>query len=157
MSAHIRPYLERDLNELLFAWENASKIAHPFLKENFLAQERKNIPELYLPNADTWVVEFDDQVVGFIALIGNEVGAIFLRPEHQGKKMGKLMMDKAQELHGDLEVEVFEKNSIGRKFYSQYGFELIEEKIHESTQERVLRLKFPANKSFKPTPKYCAV
>jgi putative acetyltransferase len=142
----IRKYNDADLNGVLSSWENASKIAHPFLKEDFLAQERKNIPELYIPNADTWVAEADNKVVGFIALIGNEVGAIFLQPEHQGKKMGKLMMDKAQELHGDLEVEVFEKNLIGRNFYVQYGFDLIEEKVHEKTGERVLRLKFYANK-----------
>jgi len=138
----VRKYNTSDLDGVLSAWENASKIAHPFLKEDFQSQVRKDIPELYLPNADTWVVEDNNQVVGFIALIGNEVGAIFLQPKHQGKKMGKLMMDKAQELHGDLEVEVFVKNSIGRNFYSQYGFNLIEEKIHEPTGEQVMRLKF---------------
>lgn len=145
MNTRIRQYLHSDLNELLSAWENASKIAHRFLNEDFLAQERKNIPEIYLPNADTWVVEVNNHVVGFIALIGNEVGAIFLQPEHQGKKIGRLMMDKAQALHGDLEVDVFEKNSIGRHFYNQYGFKRIEMKIHEQTGERVLRLKFTAN------------
>ena len=142
----IRKYKDSDLDDVLSSWENASKFAHPFLEEDFLVQERKNIPELYLPNADTWVVDADNQVVGFIALIGNEVGAIFLQPEYQGKKIGKLMMDKAQELHGDLEVEVFEKNSIGRNFYARYGFKLIEEKVHEQTGERVLRLKFTPNK-----------
>ncbi len=141
----IRQYEDADLDSVLSSWENASKVAHPFLKEEFQAQERKNIPELYIPNADTWVVEVDDQVVGFIALIGNEVGAIFLQPAHQGKKIGKLMMDKAKELHGDLEVEVFERNSIGRNFYAQYGFKLIEEKVHEPTGERLLRLKYTAN------------
>lgn len=141
----IRKYKDADLDGVLSSWENASKIAHPFLKEDFLAQERKNIPELFLPKADTWVVAVDDQVVGFIALIGNEVGAIFLQPEHQGKKMGKLMMDKAQELHGDLKVEVFEKNSMGRDFYAQYGFELTEEKVHEQTGERILCLEFAAS------------
>ena len=141
----IRQYEDADLDSVLSSWENASKVAHPFLKEEFQAQERKNIPELYIPNADTWVVEVDDQVVGFIALIGNEVGAIFLQPAHQGKKVGKLMMDKAKELHGDLEVEVFERNSIGRNFYAQYGFKLIEEKVHEPTGERLLRLKYTVN------------
>lgn len=149
MNARIRPYIDSDLDDLLSVWENASKIAHPFLKEDFLMQERKKIPELYLPNADTWVIEIGNQVIGFIALIGNEVGALFLEPKHQGKKMGKLMMDKAQELHGDLEVEVFEKNAMARHFYSKYGFKLIGEKTHEPTGERVLRLKFSANK---PTP-----
>ncbi|MGD2180301.1 GNAT family N-acetyltransferase [Lusitaniella coriacea] len=142
----IRKYKDTDLDDVLLSWENASKIAHPFLKEDFLVQERKNIPELYLPNADTWVVDADNQVVGFIALLGNEVGAIFLQPKYHGKKIGKLMMDKAQELHGNLEVEVFEKNSIGRNFYAKYGFKLIEKKIHKQTGERLLRLKFIANK-----------
>jgi len=142
----IRQYQSADLDDVLSTWENASKQSHPFLGEDFLAQERKNIPEIYLPNADTWVVEIDNQVVGFIALIGNEVGAIFLQPEHQGKGMGKLMMDKAQALHGDLEVQVFVKNSIGLDFYLKYGFQLLEEKTHVQTGEQLLRLKFFANK-----------
>ncbi|GJL60585.1 MAG: acetyltransferase [Nitrospirales bacterium] len=116
----IRQHEDADLKDVMSAWENASKITHPLLPEKFQAQEGKDILELYLPDADTWVTEVDNQVAGFIALMGNEIGAIFLQPEHQRKKIGKLMMDKAQELHGALEVEVFEKNSIGRNFYSQY-------------------------------------
>ena len=79
----IRHYKEADLEGVLSSWENASRIAHPFLPEDFLAQERKNIPALYIPNADIWVLEVENDVVGFIALIGNEVGAIFLQPEQQ--------------------------------------------------------------------------
>jgi putative acetyltransferase len=54
-------------------------------------------------------------------------------------------MDKAQELHGDIEVEVFKDNSIGRKFYLRYGFEPLSEKMHEETGNKVLQLKFTAN------------
>jgi len=121
-------------------------LAHPFMTDEFIANERKNVAEIYLPNTDTWVIEFDEEVKGFIALMGNEVGAIFLQPEFHGKGVGKALMDKAQELHGDLEVEVFKENSIGRKFYSQYGFEFLEQKLHEPTGQQVLRLKFTANK-----------
>ena len=56
-------------------------------------------------------------------------------------------MDKAQELYGNLEVEVFKENEIGRSFYSKYGFEQLEEKYHEPTGQQVLRLKFTARKS----------
>ena len=142
----IRQYIESDLYDVLAAWENANKLAHPFLKEDFVAQVRKDIPALYLPNADTWVIEDDNEkkVVGFIALIGNEVGAIFLQPEHHGKKLGKMMMDIAHQLHGDLELEVFEKNTIGREFYKQYGFTQIDEMEHEASGEHVLRLQYTA-------------
>jgi putative acetyltransferase len=138
----IRHYGNADLDAVLSSWEVATRLAHPFMSDEFIAQERKNVAEIYMPNTDTWVAEIDGNVEGFIALMGNEVGAIFLQPEWHGKGIGKALMDKAQELHGDLEVEVFEKNSVGRKFYSRYGFELLEEKLHEPTGQQVLRLKF---------------
>lgn len=52
------------------------------------------------------------------------------------------MMDIAHQLKGDLELEVFEKNTLGRKFYDQYGFKQIDEKEHEASGEHVLRLKY---------------
>ena len=112
------------------------------MTDEFIARERINVAEIYMPNTETWVVEIDGKVEGFIALMGNEVGSIFLQPRCHSKGAGKALMDKAQELHGNLEVEVFKENSIGRKFYSKYGFELLEEKVHGPTGQQVLRLKF---------------
>nr|AEA07648.1 putative acetyltransferase [uncultured bacterium] len=140
----IRQYKESDLEAVLSSWENATRLAHPFMTNEFLAQERINTAEIYLPNTDTWVIEIDEEVVGFIALMGNDVGAIFLQPEHHGKGAGKALMDKARDLHGDLEVEVFSENTIGRRFYSKYGFEFLDEKLHEPTGQQVLRLRYAA-------------
>jgi putative acetyltransferase len=142
MTPLIRQYVESDLDGVLSSWESASKIAHPFLKEEFLETERYNIPNVYLPNTDTWVAEVEGNVVGFIALMGNEVGALFLDPKFHGNGIGKSLMDKARELHETLEVEVFKANSIGREFYDRYGFKLLSESIHEPTSQEVLRLKF---------------
>lgn len=65
--------------------ENTQTLAHSFLPDAFQKQEKKNIRELYLPNADTWVAEFDSHVVGYIALIGNEIGGLFVQPTHHGR------------------------------------------------------------------------
>lgn len=145
----IRQYKDSDLKAVLDSWEVSTRLAHEFMTDNFIVQERKNVAEIYMPNTDAWVVEIDGEVQGFIALMGNEVGAIFLQPACHGKGIGKALMDKAQEIHGDLEVEVFKVNFIGRSFYSKYGFEQLEEKLHEPTGQQVLRLKFTANKSSK--------
>jgi putative acetyltransferase len=142
----IRQYNESDLESVLDAWEVATRLAHEFMTDDFIAQERKNVTEIYLPNTDTWVAEIDGEVKGFIALMANEVGAIFLQPDCHGKGIGKALMDKAQNIHGNLEVEVFKENTIGRNFYSKYGFEYLEEKNHEPTGQQVLRLKFIADK-----------
>lgn len=144
MNVTIRPYKASDLNAVLDAWEVATRLAHNFMSDEFVAQERKNIADLYLPNTDTWVAEIDREVKGFIALMNNEVGAIFLQPSYHGRGVGKMLMDKAKCLHGELEVEVFKENHIGRNFYALYGFELLEEKLHEATGQLLLRLKFTA-------------
>jgi putative acetyltransferase len=148
----IRKYENSDLDAVLSSWESATRLAHPFMTDEFIAQERINTAELYLPNTETWVIESDNQVVGFIALMGNEVGAIFLQPEYHGQGAGRALMDKAKEIHGDLELEVFKENSLGRKFYSCYGFKQLEEKLHEPTGQQLLRLKFTANKAASQAP-----
>lgn len=148
----IRHYENTDLEAVLFSWEASTRLAHPFMTDEFIDQERINIAEIYMPNTDTWVIEINNEVKGFIALMGNEVGAIFLQPQFHGKGAGKALMNKAQDLHGDLEVEVFKENSIGRKFYANYGFEKMEEKLHEPTGQQVLRLKITANKASNATP-----
>ncbi len=144
---HIRQYKESDLNAVLDSWEAATRLAHEFMANDFIILQRKNVAEVYLPNTDTWVAEVDGEVIGFIALMDSEVGAIFLQPLHHGKGIGRALMDKARSLHGNLEVEVFKENAIGRNFYSKYGFELLEEKFHEPTGQKLLRLTFTADKS----------
>ncbi len=99
---------------------------------------------IYIPNADTWVAVVDQKVVGFIALISNELGGFFVAPDHHGRGIGKILMDKAQALHGDLEVDVFKENPIGRRFYESYGFKFKHEKIWPDTGHMVLRMSFTA-------------
>jgi len=71
----IRQYKNLDLDAVLSSWEIATRLAHPFMTDEFIAQERINVAEIYMPNTDTWVVDIDNNTEGFIALMGNEVGA----------------------------------------------------------------------------------
>ncbi|MFK7804150.1 MAG: GNAT family N-acetyltransferase [Anaerolineae bacterium] len=144
MDIKLRKYGETDLDDVLSAWENASHVGHPFLTKTFIASEKDNVANMYMPNANSWVAVDQNRVVGFISMVGNEVGGLFVQPAYHGRGVGWTLMNKAQKNHGDLEVEVFEKNAIGRKFYERYGFELIETKMHEETSNRLLRLKFIA-------------
>lgn len=140
MAYVIRQYKENDLNAVLSSWESANRIAHPFLPKAFVDKVRADIPKLYIPNADTWVADVDGKTVGFISLIGNEVGAIFVDPAFHGRGLGRALMNKAHSLHESLELEVFKENAIGRKFYDAYGFEFLLEKDHADTGNAVFRL-----------------
>jgi putative acetyltransferase len=40
-----------------------------------------------------------------------------------------------------LELDVFEENSIGRRFYETYGFDLVDRHFHDETGQPLLRLR----------------
>ncbi|MDH3730169.1 MAG: GNAT family N-acetyltransferase [Acidimicrobiia bacterium] len=136
-----RPYSDKDLVELLDVWYRASLIAHSFLTEEFFESERREIIERWLPIAETTVYETDGRVVGFLSLIGNEVGAIFVDPDFQGRGIGRILMDGARGSRPFLELGVFEANSVGRRFYDAYGFEFVGRRTHEATGHAELRLR----------------
>ena len=137
----IRPYADDDRDELLEVWYEASVVAHSFLTDGFFATERQQIAELWLSIAETLVYETDGRVLGFLALVGNEVGAIFVLPEHQGRGIGRALMDHARSSRPFLELDVFEANTVGRRFYDAYGFEFVDRHVHEATGQPQLRLR----------------
>ena len=79
-------------------------------KQPILTLEREQIVTRWLPVAETWVYERDGSVVGFIALIGNEVGGIFVDPSVHRQGIGRSMMDHARALREELELDVFKAN-----------------------------------------------
>jgi putative acetyltransferase len=106
---------------------------------------------VYLPKAESWVWQAEGHVVGFISLLGNEVGAIFVDPRFHRSGIGRALMERARTLRGELEVEVFERNLLGRAFYAKLGFELMHQKVHKQTGFEVMRLRLAANSPLQPT------
>ena len=138
----IRKYDPHDLVELIGVWYDAAQIAHPFWSSEMFDRERRNISEKFLKIAETWVFEEEEeQVVGFIALLDNEVGGIFVSPRRQGRGIGRALMDHARASRDHLELDVFKANEIGRAFYDAYGFDIVGERLDKETGLRVLRLR----------------
>lgn len=136
----IRKYNEKEIPTLVDIWEEASTIAHPFLDTEFTQMVKKAMTEMYLPNSDTWVYVESNRIVGFISMIENEIGGLFVNPKYHSKGIGTALVNHIKQFHTELEVEVFEKNKIGKPFYNKYGFKVIKEYIHEATNQKVLRM-----------------
>lgn len=136
----IRKYEDKDIDAVASVWRTASELAHPFLTKPFLDAEEEALRTIYVVVAETWVLEIDGEVVGFIALIGNEIGGLFLDPGLHGRGYGRAMVDMAVAEQGALEVDVFEKNAIGRRFYDAYGFRRTGEYVHEASGEVTIRM-----------------
>jgi putative acetyltransferase len=137
----IRRFQDADLDRVLGLWERASRIAHPFLDDDFLRRERRAIAEVFMPRSETWVYLRAGVVVGFISLIGNEIGGLFVDPPAQRQGIGRALVDHARGRRDELEVEVFKANPIGCGFYEGYGFALAGERRDEETGQAVLRLR----------------
>lgn len=137
----IRPYGPSDLSRVLECWYEASLSAHPFLSESFLERERGLIAEQWIPASETTVAEVDGEVAGFLSLVGNEVGAVFVHPTRQRHGCGRELMDDARAKCPFLELDVFEANALGRAFYAAYGFEEIDHRVDGETGQMMLRLR----------------
>ncbi len=141
----IRGYGDSDIEDVIRVWRCASRIAHPFLTREFMSVEEERIRNVYMPTVQSHVCEDHGQIVGFIAMMGNEIGALFVLPEQHGRGVGSALVDTVRALHETLEVEVFEANTIGRSFYEKYGFELIDRHIHDETGQPSMRLRYRAS------------
>lgn len=140
----IRQYDPKDRDALLVVWAESAAVAHPFWTPAMFEQERRDIAEKFLPVAETFVFERNGAVVGFISLLGSEVGGIFVDPQYHGKGIGTALMDWARASRDHLELEVFEANEVGRGFYVAYGFGVVGERVDEATGQRVLRMRLPS-------------
>ena len=137
---------------MLDAWYSASQVAHPFLSQDFFEQKRRNIRDLYLPYSETSVFDLDGVVVGFMSLIGNEVGGIFVDSAFHRQGIGRALMDHARGIRDELELDVFKDNAVGRSFYEKYGFSQVGEHLHEETGLMQLRLKLVRGTSKQSRP-----
>ena len=138
----IRKHTENDLDKIINIWNKASTLAHPFLEINFVEKVKKDMREIYIPNSETWIYEENSSVIGFISMLDNEIGGLFVMPNHHSKGIGTQLVNFVNEIHSELEVEVFEKNIIGRAFYNKYGFEQTRQYFHTESKNEVLRLTY---------------
>ena len=141
----IRAYRADDLNSVLGVWLRSARDAYAFLEESFFECERFELERTWMPVAETWIYEADGRVVGFIALIEQELGGSFVDPEMQGRGIGRALVGHARRLKGALELSVFAENARGLRFYERDGFEVVGEQIEERTRRTELRLRLPAD------------
>ena len=60
--------------------------------------------------------------MGFMAMSGNRIEALFLDPGKQRQGGGRQFVAFARTLHSDLELDVNEQNGAARAFYGACGF-----------------------------------
>ena len=121
----LRPYRAADTEALAALWLAASREVHGFLGDAELRRQQVLVAEQYLPGAETWVAEgegAEDGHLGFIGLLDDFIGGLFVAPEAQGRGVGRALVEHALARKGRLALEVYEANPAARAFYARLGF-----------------------------------
>lgn len=111
-----------DLEKLSIIWFDASLLVHAFIGETRLHEQRTLIETQYLPNSETWVACQSDEPVGFISLMDNVIGGLFVAPSNHGRGVGRALVAHALKLKGELLLEVYTDNHQAYSFYQALGF-----------------------------------
>jgi ribosomal protein S18 acetylase RimI-like enzyme len=118
----IRGYVPDDRAGLVKIWRAASEQAHHFLTMKQLDGQEILVRDSYLPQTENWVATIDDVPAGFIGLMGDRVGGLFVAPAWQGKGIGRMLVEDSLVRKGRLELEVYTSNTSARAFYERLGF-----------------------------------
>lgn len=118
----IRAYRPEDQARLSAIWFAASSQAHAFLGVDCLNRQRQLIEETYLAAAETWVACRDGRPLGFIGLLDDFIGGLFVDPAEQGLGVGRALVAHALALKGSLQLEVYASNPGAQAFYQRLGF-----------------------------------
>ncbi|MFB9146106.1 GNAT family N-acetyltransferase [Halomonas alkalicola] len=132
----IRPAVPHEIPRLADIWLRASLRAHDFIPAAFWESCREPMASDHLPGAEELLVlEVEGRVIGFAALNGERLEALFIDPEVQSYGHGSRLMAHAMAHHARLSLCVFSRNVRAVSFYRRLGFQVVEERIEPLTGE----------------------
>ena len=77
--------------------------------------------------SDIFVCE-EDKIVGYGALLGSEITAMFVHPDKRGKGIGKRLLEfLLSKIEGSASLFVAKSNTPAKLLYEKYGFIVVDE------------------------------
>ena len=137
---NIRPFKYSDLPAILDIYSN-SKLDELINEKNKfsllpLMEDKKRFAELM--ESDIYVYE-ENAVVGYCAIFGNEIRALFVHPNRRKKGLGKLLLEHLLSLiNGPAVLYVAKSNCVAKEVYKKYGFKVTGEFVATYNKESVL-------------------
>ena len=116
----------------------ASKATLTFLPNVHTDEETFSfIANIVLRDQDVYVAETDGEISGFIAMHGDMVEHLYVRPDLLRRGIGSALLRRAMErLPSGFRLWVFLQNVPARRFYERHGLRLIEQTDGSRNEER---------------------
>ena len=130
----IRKLETNDIDEVMNIWLETNIKAHKFIDKKYWENNYNEVKKGIL-NADTYVFEKNNQIMGFVGIIDGYIAGIFVKESMQRNGIGKQLINKSKEKYKKLTLNVYEKNKQAIKFYQNQGFNIVNKSIDEQTKE----------------------
>lgn len=127
-----------DAVALAALFSSAKRTAMPWLPElHDEADDRRFIAERVLPRCEVLLVRRGSEPVGFLALAGDWVEHLYVRPDAQRAGVGSALLEAAMARRpGGLRLWTFQRNGGARAFYARHGFTELELTDGAGNEER---------------------
>ncbi|NLV96008.1 MAG: GNAT family N-acetyltransferase [Desulfovibrionales bacterium] len=116
-------------------WLQASLAAHDFVSPDFWHGNYSAMKEQYLPGSDLYLAKEEGTILGFAAINQRALEALFVQPTSWGKGVGSRLLRHVQNVHAELRLAVYSKNSRAVGFYLHHGFTVSKEQTCPHTDE----------------------
>lgn len=131
-----------DYEELTAIWLEASIHAHDFIDPTYWINQTHEMKNIYLPSSETWILEDENQVIGFVSMLDDHIAALFLATAYQSKGMGSQLIQFVKTKHHFLSLNVYALNQQAVHFYKKQGFKVVEEMLDKNTAAMDYRMEW---------------
>jgi ribosomal protein S18 acetylase RimI-like enzyme len=96
------------------------------------------IANTVLRNQEVLVAEMGGEITGFIAMHGDLVEHLYVRPDFQRRGIGSALLRRAKDrMPLGFNPWVFQENAAARRFYERHGFRVIEQTDGSGNEEQM--------------------
>jgi putative acetyltransferase len=147
----VREYTESDFPAVCSIYLDAKRDELQFEIGEFHIVPLNHDAALLAAFRESAVVVFEEkEVLGFAALYGNQLRAMFVRRDARGKGVGQALLDAALSQNTELLLNVAKSNGGARRFYARNGFVPIGEdaRMYRNTAVTYIQMRsssFPAS------------
>ena len=139
----IREFMLSDLDNVMTLWLEGNREAHGFIDQVYWDSQYAMVEKL-IPQAEIFVLETKEKVVGFIGLIDGVIAGLFVSRDYRGQGVGKALVAFLKKNNSQLSLQVYKKNELAIRFYLKENFVIIGEQVDTNTNEPELVMQWKA-------------
>lgn len=139
----IRAFKLEDLDQVMKIWLDSNLEAHHFINREYWIANAPMVKEQLL-DAEIYVYEYENKIVGFVGLQDNYLAGIFVDKSMRSKGIGKQLLDYVKRIRQELLLTVYNENKRAVQFYQREGLKTVSQEMDKVTNKLELLMQYKA-------------